>query len=113
LSNAVRYGDGKPIGIRVDASPAGAEVHVVDHGIGIAPEDVERIFQRFERAVGHNKAGGFGIGLWLAHQLVLAHGGSLEVHSELGRGSRFCVRLPREATGSDTQTGTVIETGIN
>lgn len=96
ISNALRYGDGKPIRIELNEEANEVEITVIDHGIGIAAEDRSRIFERFERAVGNATRGGFGIGLWLAHKLVQAHGGRLDVTSELGRGSTFRVRLPRQ-----------------
>ncbi len=95
ISNAVRYGDGKPIRVEVREDADQVVIGVIDQGIGIAISDRSRIFERFERAVGNTTRGGFGIGLWLAHKLVQAHGGALEVTSELGRGSKFFVRLPR------------------
>jgi signal transduction histidine kinase len=102
ISNALRYGDGKPIVVRLDAAPTDVEIHVIDHGIGIAQQDRERIFEQFERAITRGGTGGFGIGLWLANQLVRAQGGTIEVWSELGKGSRFTVRLPR---GGEWETG--------
>lgn len=96
VSNALRYGDGKPIRIELEATASDVEIRVADRGIGIAPDDRARIFDRFERAVPRGGSGGFGIGLWLANQLALAHGGSIDVRSEVGQGSTFTVRLPRE-----------------
>jgi signal transduction histidine kinase len=98
VSNAIRYGDGKPVRVEVQSDPEWVEVRVIDHGIGIAPVDRERIFQRFERASGAPRSGGFGIGLWLSSKLVQAQGGSMTVQSEPGSGSTFVVRLPRDVT---------------
>ena len=94
LSNAAKFGDGKPIEITIDRQDGGARWWCVDHGIGIAPEQQSRIFQRFERAVSARHYGGFGIGLWAARQIVEAHGGRIEVASQPGEGSRFTVSLP-------------------
>lgn len=69
-------------------------LRVRDHGIGVALQDQHRIFQRFERAVPMSHYSGFGLGLWIAREIVAAHGGSIDVDSELGRGSTFTVRLP-------------------
>ena len=99
VSNAIRYGDGEPVSVHVASDPAWVVVRVVDHGIGIAAADRERIFQRFERASGA-RSGGFGIGLWLSRKLVEAQAGSLELESEPGEGSTFIVRLPRDVTGT-------------
>jgi signal transduction histidine kinase len=73
-----------------------ALLEVRDHGIGIPPENQARIFGRFERAVPERHYGGFGLGLWIARQLIDAHGGSIVVESAPGQGSRFTVRLPRD-----------------
>lgn len=96
VSNAIRYGDGKPVNIEVESDPAWVRVRVIDHGIGVAPADRERIFNRFERAAGMSRSGGFGIGLWLCQRLVQAQAGVLELESEPGLGSTFSVRLPRD-----------------
>ena len=65
-----------------------------DHGIGISKEDQERIFDRFERAVSVRSYGGMGLGLYVARQIVLAHGGSIRIESAPGQGSTFTVNLP-------------------
>ena len=72
------------------------EVVVADTGAGIAPEDLPRLFDRFYRAdpSRDRSTGGAGLGLTIARRLVEAHGGIIEVESELGKGSRFTVRLP-------------------
>lgn len=97
VSNAVKYGAGKPVSVRVEASAEEAVLAVQDHGIGIAPEDVPRIFGRFERAVSERNYGGLGLGLYLARQIVDAHGGTIAVESAPGAGATFTVRLPRRA----------------
>jgi signal transduction histidine kinase len=101
LSNATKFGAGKPIDIAVDATDGVARLSVQDHGMGIAPEDQERIFRPFERAVSVRNYGGFGVGLWLSQQIVEAHGGALRVESRPGAGARFMVELPRQ-NGSST-----------
>jgi signal transduction histidine kinase len=98
VSNAIRYGDGKPVRIELEGHPQWVQVRVIDQGIGIAPADRERIFQRFQRASSAPRSGGFGIGLWLSSRLVQAQGGTLTLQSELGQGSTFSVRLPRDVT---------------
>jgi two-component system, OmpR family, sensor kinase len=98
VSNALRYGDGKPVRIELESHPEWVEVRVIDRGIGIAPADHERIFQRFARASSAPRSGGFGIGLWLSSKLVQAQGGTLKLQSEPGQGSTFSVRLPRDVT---------------
>lgn len=97
LTNAMKYGAGEPIRISIAADGATARLAVQDHGIGIAPRDQERIFQRFERAVSTQHYGGFGLGLWITRQIVEAMGGTIRVNSALGHGSTFAVELPRGA----------------
>ncbi len=94
VSNAIKYGEGGPIEIRVAAEERMARVSVKDHGIGIAPADQARIFERFERAVPERHYGGFGLGLWVARFVAEAHGGALHVQSAPGSGSVFTLELP-------------------
>jgi signal transduction histidine kinase len=67
---------------------------VRDEGIGIAPENVERIFERFERTSSALSHSGLGLGLYIARQIVDAQGGSIRAESQPGRGSTFIVTLP-------------------
>jgi PAS domain S-box-containing protein len=94
LSNAIKYGGGKPIEITVEADSTTAWLTIRDYGIGIAPENLERIFVRFERAVSSRNYGGLGLGLYIVRQIVEALGGVISVTSELGAGSTFVVALP-------------------
>ena len=96
LSNAAKYGAGKPVELTVEADDATAHVVVRDEGIGIPSQDRQRIFERFERAVAPRHYGGFGLGLWIVRSIVNAQGGEIRVASELGRGSTFRVTLPRQ-----------------
>jgi signal transduction histidine kinase len=95
LSNAIKYGQKKPIDIEVRSDESTATVTVQDHGIGIAPEDQARIFDRFERAVSSRNYGGLGLGLWIVKQIVDGLEGTIKVASEVGRGSSFKIVLPR------------------
>jgi len=97
VSNAARYGAGKPIDVEVRATADTARVTVRDRGIGIAAADLSKIFQRFERASNVGRSSGFGLGLWIVAQLCRAMGGTIEVDSELGLGTRFIVSLPRKS----------------
>jgi c-di-GMP phosphodiesterase len=97
VSNAVKFGAGKPVDVVVESTGTRASVTVRDRGIGISPDDQRRIFERFERAVSVRHYGGFGVGLWLARQAVEAHGGTIHVRSEDGAGSEFRIELPLEA----------------
>jgi signal transduction histidine kinase len=96
LSNALKYGMGSPVDVRVARTADGVILTVTDRGIGIAPEDQLRVFKRFERAVSSRKFGGLGLGLWIAGQLVEAHRGTIAVSSQPGSGSTFTVTLPAE-----------------
>lgn len=99
IGNAVKYGKGAPLTIRVVRDGAMAALVVADRGIGIAAADQPRIFERFERAVSSRKFGGLGLGLWIASELVKAHRGTIEVASEPGAGATFTVRLPIAQSG--------------
>jgi signal transduction histidine kinase len=93
LENAVKYGEGKPIEIHVARSGSSIRFSVTDRGIGIASEHRDRIFERFGRAAPTSNYGGLGLGLWIARQIVEAHGGTLEVASRLGEGATFTVSV--------------------
>jgi len=94
ITNAAKFGGGKPIEIRVESAGDVARVAVEDHGIGIAPAQQRRIFERFERAVSSQHYGGFGLGLWITRQMVEAHGGTVRVSSTENAGSTFVIELP-------------------
>ncbi len=94
VSNALKFGDGKPVVVSVEARDGRALLRVADHGPGIPAEERKRIFERFERAVGLENVGGLGLGLWIVRELVATLGGTIEVASEVGRGSTFTVSLP-------------------
>lgn len=94
VDNALKYGAGHPVEVRLSCRGGEAELEVEDHGIGISPEGLGRIFQRFERAVSERSYGGLGLGLYIVQGIVSALGGEVSVVSELGKGARFTVRLP-------------------
>jgi signal transduction histidine kinase len=95
VANACKYGEGKPVRIEGHAEGDMRVLTVHDEGIGIPPELQERIFGRFGRAAPTRSYGGFGVSLFVARRLSEAHGGSLTVVSEHGRGATFTLRLPR------------------
>lgn len=97
LSNALKFGAGKRVEVHVRGAGDRAVLVVRDAGIGIRPEDQERIFGRFERGVSETNFGGLGVGLWVARHAAEAHGGSLTVESRPGEGAAFTLELPREA----------------
>jgi PAS domain S-box-containing protein len=96
LSNALKYGVGQPVEVTVSATTGGARLVVADRGIGIAATDQPRVFERFERFVPARNYGGFGLGLWISREIVLAHGGTIRLESTPGTGSTFIVELPRD-----------------
>jgi signal transduction histidine kinase len=104
LSNAIRFGAGRPIEITVDADDDFASVAVRDHGIGIARDQQAKIFERFERGV-EQRSGGFGIGLWIVRNICVAMGGSVSVESALGEGACFTVMLPRRPARQTSASG--------
>lgn len=95
LSNALKYGAGKPIDVTVEELDGAARLTVHDNGIGITEEDKERIFARFERAVSVRHYGGLGLGLYISRQIITAHGGTIRVSSQPAAGATFTVELPR------------------
>lgn len=96
VHNAIKYGAGKPIEVRVAAAGADARLVVADHGIGITPDHLPTIFERFARGVSAQHYGGLGLGLYITRDIVAAHGGSIQVQSEPGVGSVFTVEIPRQ-----------------
>jgi PAS domain S-box-containing protein len=94
LSNALKYGEGKPIEVRVLQLGERAVITVQDQGCGIPENIQDRIFQKFERAVSHSNISGLGLGLYIAKQIVDIHGGAIRVSSKPGCGSSFTVELP-------------------
>jgi signal transduction histidine kinase len=95
LANAAKFGGGGPIDLDIEGSEHSVRLTVRDHGIGIAPEEQARIFERFEKAVLVRHYGGFGLGLWIVRRMVEALGGAVRVESRLGAGAAFTVELPR------------------
>ncbi len=93
--NASKYAPGTVIALSVEGSSDRARLSVTDHGIGIAAEDLSRIFGRFERVRSPTNVGGLGLGLFLARQIIVAHGGTLEVESRPGTRTSFVIDLPR------------------
>lgn len=94
LNNAVKYGNEKPILVRVFSDRGEGCFEIEDQGLGIAEEFLPKIFDRFERAVSPRSIAGLGLGLYISRQIIEAHGGKIHVRSQLGKGSTFTVRLP-------------------
>ncbi len=103
LSNAMKFGRGKPVEIALGTAGHCASLGIRDHGIGISPEFQPRLFGRFERGVSAEHYGGLGLGLYICRRIVEAHGGSIRVESQLGAGATFTVELPRAGPGAGPQ----------
>ncbi|HEX9868237.1 MAG TPA: response regulator [Candidatus Tectomicrobia bacterium] len=107
LSNAVKFTpDGGQVGITAGLDGDGVRITVWDTGIGIAPEDQERVFEEFQQVGARDGQGqeGTGLGLALVRRFVELHGGRLSVESAIGQGSRFTFTLPVRITSS-AETG--------
>ncbi|AKF82596.1 histidine kinase [Myxococcus fulvus 124B02] len=94
VSNAIKYGPGRPVRIRVEERAGRGRISVSDEGIGIAPEDLERIFEKFGRAVPARNYGGLGLGLFISRRIVEAHQGTIRAESRRGHGATLIVELP-------------------
>jgi signal transduction histidine kinase len=97
ISNAIKYGGGKPVDIQLRTKGDKALLVVQDRGIGIPVEDLERIFGRFERTAVSRNYGGLGLGLFIAHQIIEQHAGSIRAESRSGGGARIVIELPHTA----------------
>ncbi len=93
LTNALRYAPGAPVHIHLRQQEGQVALSVRDHGPGIAPSSLERIFERFER-LQTPSVGGLGLGLSICRHIVQAHGGNIHAESTLGQGACFIVELP-------------------
>ena len=98
LGNAIEHGEGRPIVVTVDSDQQAVAIGVRDFGLGMKPEDVEHVFDRFWRADPSRTRtiGGTGLGLSIALGDAKLHGGELAVWSEPGRGTNFVLTLPRQ-----------------
>jgi signal transduction histidine kinase len=101
LSNAVRYGPGRPIEVALGSDGYEIRLSVRDEGIGISERDQAQIFKRFHTLPRVNPNGGFGVGLWVTRRLVQAMQGEISVTSNLGVGSTFMVKLPLRSCEAD------------
>ena len=109
LSNAIKYTPaGGWIRARAELAGAAARIIVEDSGIGIPPDHLPHIFDRFYRVPDPNPEKGLGLGLSFVASIVKAHGGEIDVHSDPGKGSRFTVTLPLGSARSSPQKSAAI-----
>jgi len=97
MSNAIKYGAGRPVEVCLEQRGHDVALVVRDHGPGIDPTMQSRIFERFERAVSTRHYGGLGVGLYAVHEIVTAHGGIVTVRNAESGGARFTIQLALEA----------------
>jgi PAS domain S-box-containing protein len=101
-TNAIKYAPGAPVEMVLSVDPRcaalkgnpAAVLRFRDHGPGIAPENLERVFKRFERLVSASNVSGLGLGMYISREVVKAHDGVIWVESDLGKGATFFVALP-------------------
>jgi signal transduction histidine kinase len=106
VDNAIQYSrDAKEIRVRAFGEAGQAVVAVEDHGVGIPPSEIDRVFERFYRGGDAltRTVKGSGLGLALVKEIVAAHGGTVQVQSEMGRGSTFSIRLPAMTERDDAE----------
>ena len=99
ISNAVKYAPGSPILINVDQLRDRVHITVEDQGMGIPPEHLPHLFDRFYRVQSsQNQSHGTGLGLYICREIILAHQGEVSVESELAKGTTFHIYLPIDST---------------
>jgi len=101
VDNASKYThEGKAISLRLDCKPERVRITISDQGVGIRPEDISAIFDKFIRIDNplSDIVGGSGLGLYLARKIVELHDGTISVNSVLGQGSTFTITLPKMKT---------------
>ncbi len=115
LGNAVRFTDHGAVTLRLDHTREVARIEVIDTGIGIAPQDLERIFMPFERGAAGRRSGepGTGLGLTITHLLTQLMGGELNVVSTPGQGSTFTARLYLSEIAAPGPRGTVLHRPVS
>lgn len=95
FNNAIYNGEGKPIILTTSFGEEKIFITLKDHGVGIAEENMDKIFFRFEKVRNSSEDNGLGLGLYISKQIIDAHKGNISVESKLGSGSLFKIELPR------------------
>jgi signal transduction histidine kinase len=103
LNNSIRHGEGNPILVKIDYFEEQASIEVIDQGEGISAEHLSQISEPFYRADSSRQrnTGGFGLGLYLCRLIAEAHGGKLNIQSEVGTGTHISVLIPRQPPSDD------------
>ena len=94
ISNALKYGNNNPIIVELERENSTAVIKVIDQGVGIKPSEIEKIFSLFKRGETEKDYKGLGIGLYIANNIVLLHGGKIDLNSKPNSGSTFTIYLP-------------------
>jgi signal transduction histidine kinase len=105
ITNATKYAARAPIHVSLTTQAEGVRLSVQDFGPGIPTELQGKVFERYERAVSSRNVSGLGLGLFISREIIEAHGGSIQVASEAGKGSLFTVMLPLLADNYQNQLG--------
>lgn len=116
ISNAIKYSfPNTTVNVRLTRKDDWAVVAITDHGVGIAEQDREQLFKKFNRIENplSRSEGGSGLGLFLAYQLARAHGGNIDVKSTIGKGSTFTVMLPLKQIVTESQVDIVDYSGAS
>lgn len=94
LVNSLKYGEQKPVRIHLKQEGNVVYLSFHDNGTGIPKNQIDKIFERYEKIDAHKNVSGLGLGLYITKEIVMSHGGSITVDSEVGRGTTFKVILP-------------------
>nr|MBA2403938.1 HAMP domain-containing histidine kinase [Bdellovibrionales bacterium] len=95
LTNAAKYGEKKPIEVKVEDEDPNIRIDVIDDGIGIPSDKLEKVFERYERAVSPKNISGLGLGLYISREIISAHQGIIKVKSNEKSGTTFSIILPK------------------
>ena len=114
IGNAIKFTDAGGVRLDVERSPAAVQVHVLDTGRGISPQDQGRLFEEFYQVRNdeRDRRKGFGLGLTIAKRLAVQLGGDVQVDSAPGRGSRFSLILPRARAVDATTPAADADSGV-
>lgn len=95
ISNAIKYGKGSTVEIKISDENKAIHLSVRDKGMGIAKDQLDKVFERYERAVTGSNISGLGLGLYISKHIAVAHEGEITVESKLGEGTTFTLIIPK------------------